>query len=169
VYPDHATFHVCIASAKIFDAFQTENGPKTTYAYTRVKVCLRRKPAPPSLAPHDWKDVALIDTEFFELPHGTTLDPEDERKTLDDMEKIHVVYLAGTKDGRCVSKSVYIGVGTGEAYGTGPSHRGVRPIFRGRENLAYYPASGMDTPGKEHSHGSTSDDGRGSVHFPDAF
>ena len=130
VHPDHATFQVKIASAKILDAFQTENGPKATYAYTTLKVCLRRKEAPLSLVSHDWLDVAIIDTEIFELPHGTTLDPEDERKTLDDMEKIHLIYLAGTNCGRFEYKPVYIGVGTGEAYGTGPSHRDTTGRFR---------------------------------------
>ncbi len=47
--PDHATFHVRVASPKILDAFQTEEGPKTTSAFTTVKVCLRRNPAPATL------------------------------------------------------------------------------------------------------------------------
>jgi enamine deaminase RidA (YjgF/YER057c/UK114 family) len=42
----------------------------------------------------------------------------------------HLIYLAGTKDGRFVCKPVYIGVGTGEAYGTGPRRRTSRGRFR---------------------------------------
>ena len=130
-YPDHGTFWIRIISSRIFDAFYTEDGAKASYAYTTLKVCLRRTPISGSLEiPPGWKDVELIDTEFFELPHGTTL--QTEPKTLDDMEKVHVVYIAGVNDGKFVCKPVYIGIGTGEAYGVGPCasrHEGAVPLL----------------------------------------
>jgi hypothetical protein len=74
--------------------------------------------------PSDWNDPAIIDTELFELPHAVTDD------LFDDREKIHVVYLTATRDGQFVCKPVYIGVGTGEPYGTGPRQRPTRGRFR---------------------------------------
>lgn len=127
--PDSGCFPVKVIASRLFDAFQSENGPRTNYAFTTVKICLRRVPVQGSPEiPSGWEDVALIDTELFELPHGTTLEPEP--GTLDDMEKIHVVYLAGVIGGEFLFKPVYIGVGTGEAYGVGPAHRDTKGRYR---------------------------------------
>jgi hypothetical protein len=112
-YPDHGVFLVRIISPKVFDAFRTRRGPRSD----SVKVCLRRDPVPDALAvPPEWSNPALIDTELFELP------PDVSEDMFDDLEKIHVVYLAATENGRFVCKPVYIGIGTGEAYGTGQAH-----------------------------------------------
>ncbi len=74
--------------------------------------------------PDGWRDASLVDTELFELPPGVTPDE------LDDREKIHLIYLAALHADRFVCKPVYIGVGTGEAYGVGPRHRSTQGRFR---------------------------------------
>jgi hypothetical protein len=124
-YSDHGVFVCRIISPKVFDAFRTGDGPRSDYAFTMVKLCLRRNAVPRNLeVPPRWRDPALIDTELFELPAGVSED------MFDDLEKIHVVYLAATESGRFVCKPVYIGIGTGEAYGTGPRKRTTRGRFR---------------------------------------
>jgi hypothetical protein len=124
-HPDHGVFLFKIISPRVFDGFRTEGGPTADYAFTTVKVCMRRAAVPATVViPEGWTQTAVIDTELFELPPSVT---EDE---LDDREKIHLVYLAGIKDGAFVCKPIYIGVGTGEAYGTGPHRRTSRGRFR---------------------------------------
>ncbi len=117
---------VCrIISPKVFDAIRIGDGPRSDYAFTTVKVCMRRDAVPKSLeVPPRWRVPALVDTELFELPAAVSED------LFDDLEKIHVVYLAATESGRFVCKPVYIGIGTGEAYGTGPRKRTTRGRFR---------------------------------------
>jgi hypothetical protein len=113
-YPDRAVIDVRIISPKVLDAVRTASGPASEYAFTTVRVCQRRQPVPAGLdVPSDLADPAIIDTELFELPHAVTDD------LFDDREKMHVVYLAGMRDGQFVATPIYIGVGTGEAYGTG--------------------------------------------------
>lgn len=126
-YPDRGVFVVRIISPKVFDGFRTGDGPgpRSDYAFTTVRVCLRRDPVPGGLAvPPGWKNPALVDAELFEEPPDVTED------MFDDLEKIHVIYLTATEDGRFVCKPVYIGIGTGEAYGTGPRRRTTRGRFR---------------------------------------
>jgi hypothetical protein len=75
-------FVVRIISPKVFDAFRTGSGPRSDYAFTTVKVCLRRDPVPDTLAvPPGWSNPALIDTEFFELP------PDVSEEMFDDLVK----------------------------------------------------------------------------------
>ncbi|MFO0954182.1 MAG: hypothetical protein U0835_24105 [Isosphaeraceae bacterium] len=126
-YPDRGVFVVRIISPRVFDAFRSGDGPgpRSDYAFTTVRICLRRDPVPDRLAvPPGWSNPALVDTELFEEPPDVTED------MFDDLEKIHVIYLAATEDGRFVCRPVYIGVGTGEAYGTGPRRRTTRGRFR---------------------------------------
>jgi hypothetical protein len=124
-HADHGVFVVRIISPKVFDAFRTGDGPRSDYAFTTVNVCLRRDAVPGGLAvPLRWSNPALIDTELFELPPDVTDD------AFVDLEKIHIIYLAATENGRFVCKPVYIGIGTGEAYGTGPRQRTTRGRFR---------------------------------------
>jgi hypothetical protein len=107
-HPDHGVFRFRIVSAKVFDGFRGPGGPRADYAFTTVRVCLRRESVPSTVTvPEDWRAPVLIDTELFELPADVSDD------MFDDREKIHLIYLAGTKDGRFVCKPVYIGVGTG--------------------------------------------------------
>jgi hypothetical protein len=126
-YPDRGVFVVRVISPRVFDAFRTGDGsgPRSDYAFTTVRVCLRRDSVPDGLAmPPGWSNPALVDAELFEDPPDVTED------MFDDLEKIHVIYLTATEDGRFVCKPVYIGVGTGEAYGTGPRRRTTRGRFR---------------------------------------
>jgi hypothetical protein len=124
-YPDRAVIDVRIISPKVLDAVRTARGPASEYAFTTVRVCLRRQPVPAGLnVPSDLADPAIIDTELFELPPAVTGD------VFDDREKIHVVYIAGMRDGQFVATPIYIGVATGEAYGTGPRQRSTRGRFR---------------------------------------
>jgi hypothetical protein len=127
-HEDHGVFVVRIISPKVFDAFRDRDKPdmpRSNYAFTTVKVCLRRDAIPDGLAvPQGWSNPALIDTELFELPPYVTED------MFDDLEKIHIIYLAATVNGQFVCKPVYIGIGTGEAYGTGPRQRTTRGRYR---------------------------------------
>ena len=43
---------------------------------------------------------------------------------------MHVYYLTGMQEGQFRAEPVYIGIGTGEAYGPGPSHRSSQGRFR---------------------------------------
>ncbi|MGD9713917.1 MAG: hypothetical protein AB7V46_17945 [Thermomicrobiales bacterium] len=115
-----------VISPKVLDAFRENDEARAGYAFTKVQVCLRKENAVPRgvVVPEGWRDTALVNTELFELPPGVTPD------NMDDREKIHVIYLAGLLEGRFVCKPVYIGVGTGEAYGVGPRSRQTHGRFR---------------------------------------
>ncbi len=124
-HPEQGIFLLRIISPRIFDGFRTPDGPKADFAFTTVEVRLRREAVPAGVViPAGWTETAVIDTELFELPPDVS---EDE---FEDLEKIHLVYLAGIKDGQFVCTPIYIGVGTGEAYGTGPHQRMSQGRFR---------------------------------------
>ena len=124
-HSDRGVFLLRIISPKIFDGFRAADGPRADYAFTTIKVCLRRDAIPDKVTvPESWRYPALVDTELFELPAEVSED------TFDDREKIHLIFIAGIEDGQFVSKPVYIGIGTGEAYGTGPRRRTTRGRFR---------------------------------------
>ncbi len=114
-----AVFTFEVISPKVLDVFRENDEARAGYAFTKVQVCLRKENAVPPgvVVPEGWRDAALVNTELFELPPGVTPD------NLDDREKIHLIYLAGLLKGGFVYKPVYIGVGTGEAYGVGPRSR----------------------------------------------
>jgi hypothetical protein len=124
--PDHGTFSFRVISPKVMDAFRDRAEPRSDYAFTEVRVCARRdRGVPPTISvPKGWENAALVDTELFELPPDVTPD------NMDDREKIHLVYLAATHEGRFVFKPLYIGVGTGEAYGVGTRRRRTHGRFR---------------------------------------
>jgi hypothetical protein len=124
-HPDHGVFHFKIISPRVFDGFRTEGGPRADYAFTTVKACLRRSDVHAGVAiPEGWTETAVVDTELFELPPNVSED------NVDDLEKIHLIYLVGNKDGQFVCTPIYIGVGSGEPYGTGPHRRTGRGRFR---------------------------------------
>lgn len=131
IHSNNCVFQFRIISPKIFDAFREKNVLEANYAYETLRVCFRRETSLRNvIVPEGWQEPILIDTEVFEVPHATTSVSNDEQEILDDMEKIHVVYLAGSKNGQFISMPVYIGVGTGEAYGTGPAIRDTVGRFR---------------------------------------
>ncbi len=121
-----AVFQFQVISPKVLDAFRENGVAEAGYAFTTVQVCLRRENVVSKevAVPDGWQDTAIINTELFELPSGVTPD------NMDDREKIHLIYLAGLHNGRFVCKPIYIGVGTGEAYGVGPRSRESGGRFR---------------------------------------
>jgi hypothetical protein len=125
-YPDKAIFLFRIISPRIFDVFRKDGEPNANYAFTTVKVCLRRNREALGriIVPDGWSDVALVDTELYEFSPGVTSD------LFDDREKIHLVYLAGEKGGVFVYQPVYIGIGNNEAYGVGSRRRTTPGRFR---------------------------------------
>lgn len=121
-----AVFNVEVISPKILDVSRDYGETKIKYAFTKVQVCLRAENVvPPGIAlPDGLLDAKLVDTEIFEIPPSVTQD------NLDDREIIHLIYLCGLSNGDFVCKPVYIGVGTGEAYGVGPRSRATSGRFR---------------------------------------
>jgi hypothetical protein len=120
-------FQFEILSPKIVAVLRRDGaGSEIDSAFTRVKACLRRDAIgdSPVVVPESWTEPALVDTELFELPPHMTPD------LFDDREKIHVIYLAGLRNGGFQFKPVYIGVGTGEPYGLGPKIRTSSGRFR---------------------------------------
>jgi hypothetical protein len=123
--PDSAVFRFKLIAPKIVDAFVTAAGIKVDYAYNSLHVCFRRAAVPDTvLIPPGWRDTILIDCEVFELPYRVAAD------NFDDREKIHVYYLAGMQNHQFRAEPVYIGIGTGEAYGPGPTRRTSHGRFR---------------------------------------
>ena len=118
-YPDNGVFEVEMISPKVFDGYRRDKQLTSQYAFTKVQVCLRRRNEVPKdvQIPAGWRGVALVDTELFELP------PDVASDNFDDREKIHVIYLAGQENGHFVCQPIYIGIGTGEAYGVGTRSR----------------------------------------------
>jgi hypothetical protein len=121
-----AVFCFQVISPKVLDAFRESEESHVQYAFTNVKVCLRKENVVPlgAVVPSGWRDVAIVNAELFELPAGVTPD------NLDDREKIHLIYIAGLLNGNFICKPVYIGVGTGEAYGVGTRSRETHGRFR---------------------------------------
>ncbi len=115
-----------LISPKVFDAFRDRANLHSDYAFTEVRVCTRINQVVSSTIniPDRWDNPALIDTELFELP------PDVAPDNMDDREKIHLIYLAAIHKGRFVFKPVYIGIGTGEAYGVGTRSRPTHGRFR---------------------------------------
>ena len=104
-------------SPRFLDAFRPSGEPSTQYAFTTAKFCCRREDLPKdSPLRGDLVDPCLVNCEVFELPMGVT------RDTFDDREKIHVIYLVGNRKGQLDVTPLYVGIGTGEAFGTGPRH-----------------------------------------------
>jgi hypothetical protein len=123
--PDSAVFRFKLIAPKIVDAFMTGAGMKVDYAYNSLHVCFRRAAIPATvIVPTGWRDTVLIDCEIFELPYRVAPD------NFDDREKIHVYYLAGMLGDQFRAEPVYIGIGTGEAYGPGPTRRSSNGRFR---------------------------------------
>jgi hypothetical protein len=90
--PEAATFRYSLISPRILDVERLASNPaKVSYAFTNLKFCIRRSDE--SLkgvaVPGGWKNVALVDSEIFEIPQNVSPD------NFDDMEKIHVYYLVG--------------------------------------------------------------------------
>ena len=110
-----------IISPRILDASRESGKPATEFNYTTAKFCCRCDELPVgSPLGRERDSPRLIDCEVFEIPMRATSD------SFDDREKIHVVYLASLQDGKLEVLPVYIGIGTGEAFGTGPQrHPGV--------------------------------------------
>ena len=126
-HPTNTVYAFRVVSPKVLDAFRDDPSvPRTDFAFTTLRVCLRKASVdcPEVQVPASWSEVSLIDTELFEIPPGVAPD------TFDDCEKIHVVYLAGIQDGRLEYRPVFIGIGTGEAYGVGPRVRTSPGRFR---------------------------------------
>lgn len=119
LYPDHGVFVVRIISPKIFDAFRNESGARSDYAFTTVKVCLRRDPVPRSLAvPKGWSNPALIDTELFELSPDVTED------MFDDLEKITLSTWRRRRTGGSSASRSTSALEPGKR--TGPGHSSAR-------------------------------------------
>ena len=113
-------------SPRYLDADRKDGTLKLTTAYTTLKFCIRTKalPCKPKINTVGMTNPSIIDCEVFEIPFEFTDD------MFDDREKIHVVYLAGMKDDRFSLTPIYVGIGTGEAFGTGPQHRQGKGRFR---------------------------------------
>jgi len=118
-HADTANFEFRVISPKVLDAYRDTAAPRLQYALTEVRVCARREPlaSPRVVVPAGWRDAVVVDTELFEIPPNVSPD------NVDDREKIHLIYLAAMEGDRFVYRPLYIGVGTGEAYGVGPSRR----------------------------------------------
>lgn len=72
--------------------------------------------------PDGARDVSIVDLHLYEII------PEVVDARLDDREKVHIKYLTWTDaDGTTKSDVIYIGVGTGEPYGSGFAQADKRP------------------------------------------
>lgn len=120
-----AVFYLNFISPHLFHVFRSGAEVSVNYSFSTIKICMRRETVSPSLhVPEHLRDACLVDTELFEIPTGVSED------SFDDREKIHIVYLAGFVEGALTYRPVYIGIGSGEAYGTGPRKRSTRGRFR---------------------------------------
>ncbi len=123
--PDDAVFRFKLIAPRIVDAFETSGDMAVNYAFNSLHVRFCRSEVPRGLPiPKDWEQTTLVNCEIFELPYGVADD------IFDDREKIHVYYLVGLRRNEFRAEPVYIGIGTGEAYGRGPASRTTRGRFR---------------------------------------
>lgn len=124
VNADHAQFVYKLIAPRICDVINGDENSNVEAVFTRLEVAFRIETNfDPLLVPSGWADAVLVDCHINELPEGDIVDP-------DDREKLHVYYVVGRRDGEFQMAIAYIGIGTGEAYGTGPRSRGSEGRFR---------------------------------------